>query len=116
LIYIDNNDSKFNDKKNYTAFKQFIDNIKSLYNLTNTKITRQHKKNIGNFNSTKQNRRKFTSSQYFMIDTEKYQILIPENFLKIKLNSNGKIIKKSSVVQQTTKKSSMFGNNNNNNI
>ena len=115
LSYIDNNDSKFNDKKNYSAFKQFIDNIKSLYNLTNTKITRQHKKNIGNFNSTKQNRRKFTSSQYFMIDTEKYQILIPENFLKIKLNSNGKIIKKSSVVKQTTKKPSMFGNNNNNN-
>lgn len=115
LDCINNNDSKINNKKSYTSFKDFINKIKSLYNLMNTKITRQHKKNIREYNSTRQNRRKFTSSPYFKIDDERYKIFIPKNFLEIKLNSNNIIMKKLSVVQETTKKPSMFGINNNNN-
>jgi tRNA A-37 threonylcarbamoyl transferase component Bud32 len=132
LSSIDDNDGKFKHKKYYSAFKEFINKIKSSYNLINTKITRRNKTEIGNFNRTKQNRRKFTTSGYFMIDNERYKILLPENFLnielntngeillpknffKIELNANGKIINTTiSNVKQQNKVKSMFGNNNNN--
>jgi len=112
LSLIEYNENIFDNHNNWRTFNTFINGIINLYGetLINKRIIKTK-----SYQNIRRNRRQYTPSEYFKNDEEKYKILIPEFFLEIDTNENGKIINKRS--RKNIKKPSgmsMFGENMNN--